>query len=221
MLAVVLVLTGCDPGSWGRRGFELTLRFPVDERERMVDDVMGVDHDPDDYDGLMAVVCENYDGDPWPACYDGHDGTDFTLAGGFEAMDAGSATVVAAADGEVESVVDHHYDRCHLDPDTLDVSCDGHEMVANRVRIRHDNGYATVYKHFMTDSVMVAPGDEVEAGDPLGLVGSSGYSTAPHVHLELVDPDGTRLDPYAGTHSQERSWWCDQYDTDGLPGDCF
>ena len=219
---LVLLLSGCADAPHALRwGYRLQLRFPVAERERISSDVMGFDHDPEQYTGLLNSTCTNFEGESFPYCYDSHDGTDFTLIGGFAAMDDGSAAVVAAADGEVDFVVDHHYDRCHFDVSTFDVSCDGHEMAANRVRVVHANGYVTVYKHLMQDSAMVKVGDVVRAGDPLGLIGSSGYSTAPHLHIELRAPDGTDVDPYAGPYSQERSWWCGQDEGDGLPAsDC-
>lgn len=197
----------------------LRLRFPIAERERILDRVMGVDHDPTEYLGAEEIFCTNYAGDGFPYCYDSHDGSDFDLIDGFETMDAGSATIVAAAAGTVERVLDTHYDRCHLDPATLGPDCDGHEMVANVVVLRHKGGYRTFYKHLAQHSAMVAEGDEVERGDPLALVGSSGYSTAPHLHLELVADDGTDIDPFAGPYSQETSYWCEQDGGDGLPGD--
>ena len=41
----------------------------------------------------------------------------------------------------------------------------------------------------MQDSAMVSVGDVVEAGTPLALVGSSGYSFAPHLHFGLESPE--------------------------------
>lgn len=197
----------------------LLLRFPIAERALILDRVMGIDHDPTEYQGVEDIFCTNYAGDGFPYCYDSHDGTDFDLIDGFATMDAGSATVVAAAPGTVERVVDIHYDRCHLDPETLGPDCDGYEMAANVVVLRHSGGARTIYAHLAQYSALVSKGDEVERGEPLGLVGSSGYSTAPHLHLELLSEDGTSIDPYAGPYSQEASYWCEQEAGDGLPGD--
>jgi len=193
----------------------LRFRFPIAEPERMVSYVMGMDHDPEPHD--MATVCTAFDGESFPWCYDGHDGSDYDLYGGFDAMDSGSATVVAGAGGFVESVRDGYYDRCHLDFSTFEPDCDGHEMKSNRVSIRHPNGYVSWYAHFKTDSIVVEVGQWVPMGEPLGLVGSSGYSTAPHLHFELEDPWGEVIDPYSGEWSQEESWWCDQGERGGLP----
>ena len=52
----------------------------------------------------------------------------------------------------------------------------------NYVVIRHPNGLETVYGH-MTRSI-VREGTIVRAGDPIGLGGSTGRSTGPHLHFE-------------------------------------
>ena len=227
----MLVLGGCDPLGEPPPGLVplqaapagpgVLLRFPIAERTLILDRVMGVDHDPDEYEGVEQVHCINYAGDGYPYCYDGHDGSDFDLIDGFETMDAGSATVVAGAAGEVIAVEDSHYDRCHLDRETLGVDCDGNPILANEVVLLHPGGITTAYRHLMQGSARVAVGDWVESGTPLGLVGSSGYSTAPHLHLELRGPSDEIIDPYAGPWSQPDSWWCEQLAFDGLPGeDC-
>ncbi|MFT4975945.1 MAG: hypothetical protein ACI8S6_001838 [Myxococcota bacterium] len=183
--------------------------------------VMGMDHDPVDYEGSEQLYCTSCDGSGFPYCYDGHDGSDFDLIDGFETMDEGSATVVAAAAGTVVETEDGHYDRCRLDPQPLGPTCDGHEMAANLVTVEHTGGHRTTYKHLMQWSVAVTPGDQVERGATLGRVGSSGCSTAPHVHLELLSPTGERIDPFAGPYSQDYTWWCEQDGPDGLPGDLY
>ena len=62
----------------------------------------------------------------------------------------------------------------------------------NLVTIRHDNGYETRYAHL--SAVDIKPGDRVEAGQLIGKVGTTGYSTGPHLHFE-VRHDGKPLDP--------------------------
>ena len=52
----------------------------------------------------------------------------------------------------------------------------------NLVVIRHDNGLETFYAHLSNRSVEV--GDWVNAGDVIGLGGSTGRSTGPHLHFE-------------------------------------
>ena len=58
--------------------------------------------------------------------------------------------------------------------------------------VRHYNGLETLYAHLHRYRVKV--GDEVKAGDLLGLGGSSGHSTGSHLHLE-VRYKGIALDP--------------------------
>ena len=89
---------------------ELLFRFPVLEREKISNIVLGADHDPEDRD---LFDCLSYDGLSFPHCYDGHDGIDYSLYGGFDSMDNGSASVVAAAGGLIIDVEDGHYDKYH------------------------------------------------------------------------------------------------------------
>jgi hypothetical protein len=52
----------------------------------------------------------------------------------------------------------------------------------NCVIIRHLNGLETVYGHM--SKLIVAPNDYVTSGQPIGLGGSTGHSTGPHLHME-------------------------------------
>lgn len=60
------------------------------------------------------------------------------------------------------------------------------------VVIDHGNGYQSLYAHM--SSVYVTVGQMVNQGDVIGLVGSTGWSTGPHLHFE-IRKDGTRVDP--------------------------
>lgn len=62
-----------------------------------------------------------------------------------------------------------------------------------QIVIDHGNGYETSYAHLASISVEV--GDEVEKGDEIGKMGSTGRSTGVHVHYEL-HKDGKPIDPY-------------------------
>lgn len=53
----------------------------------------------------------------------------------------------------------------------------------NLVKIDHGNGVETWYAH--TSKMLVTVGQEVKAGDVIALVGSTGNSTGPHLHLEI------------------------------------
>ena len=61
-----------------------------------------------------------------------------------------------------------------------------------RVIISHPDGSQTLYAHAST--TLVAEGQQVNAGDTIGRVGSTGYSTGPHLHLETL-VDGKQVDP--------------------------
>src|SRR5262245_51659314 len=52
------------------------------------------------------------------------------------------------------------------------------------VVVRHDSGVETRYAHL--SAAAVREGDRVEAGTPIGRVGSSGRSAAPHLHFEVL-----------------------------------
>jgi len=218
MLWLAMACTSSPPVDSGPLRGGLQLAFPLMERE-LFDAPIGMDHDPDEYSGAEALICTAYDGRPFPACYDGHEGTDFLLDGGFEQMDGGSATILAAAAGTVVQVEDGHYDRCN---GTLDAGndCDGEEMISNTVIIQHEGGWRSLYLHMMRDAMKVEVGDSVDCGTPLGLVGSSGNSSTPHLHLGLEDPSGQSIDPYAGEYSQPETYWLEQGDPEGLPGGC-
>ena len=63
------------------------------------------------------------------------------------------------------------------------------------VYILHENGDVTVYGHM--DSILVEPGEYVEAGDTIALLGNRGQPTGPHLHFEVHQggEDGKRINP--------------------------
>lgn len=62
----------------------------------------------------------------------------------------------------------------------------------NAVQVDHGNGYVTTYAHM--SSIAVSVGDEVDRGQKLGVVGSTGRSTGPHLHF-TIQLEGKYLDP--------------------------
>ena len=62
----------------------------------------------------------------------------------------------------------------------------------NYIIINHGNGYQTVYAHM--SKTIAKKGQWVTQGTKIGLVGSTGYSTGPHLHF-MVYKNGNRIDP--------------------------
>jgi len=60
------------------------------------------------------------------------------------------------------------------------------------VEIRHGNGYVTRYGH--NKQPLVKAGDTVSKGEAIALMGSTGRSTGPHVHIEVIH-DGKQVNP--------------------------
>jgi hypothetical protein len=141
------------------------------------------------------------DHDPGPGAHDymcgaltsdGHRGTDIAIRN-LAAMAEG-VLVRAAAAGVVEGLRDGVPD--------ISITERGAEAVAdqecgNGVRIAHGEGWTSFYCHLRRDSLMVARGDRVEVGQPLGLVGLSGETNFPHLHFDLRRGDQT-VDPFVG-----------------------
>ena len=98
-----------------------------------------------------------------------------------------NAQVVAADSGVVVMSNDdctHNYGK--------DGSCGCGGGYGNYIMIDHGNGKATVYAH-MT-SLAVSSGDYVQKGQLVGYVGTTGWSTGPHLHFE-TRLDGEKYNP--------------------------
>ena len=88
---------------------------------------------------------------------------------------AGS-TIVAAASG------------------TVTVASNGNAGYGTYVMINHNNGMETLYAHMIYGSICVSTGQYVSAGQPIGIMGSTGNSTGPHLHFE-VRINGSKVNP--------------------------
>ncbi len=155
-----------------------------------------IDHD------LTGMLLDNECGNK---TYDGHEGTDFVLRS-FKTMDSGVA-VYAMADGIVTQTKDSLFDRSKQK---------NNGGLGNYVGINHSNQYWAYYGHLKKYSLTVKVGDTVKAGDTIGMVGSSGNSTDPHLHLEVYDINSNIVDPFAGTcQTNNTTLWASQpsYDT--------
>ncbi|MDO4745821.1 MAG: peptidoglycan DD-metalloendopeptidase family protein [Bacillota bacterium] len=62
----------------------------------------------------------------------------------------------------------------------------------NLIKVDHGNGMQTYYAH--CSEINVCAGQSVTAGETIGLIGSTGNSTGPHLHFEVI-VNGSRVDP--------------------------
>ncbi len=116
-------------------------------------------------------------------------------------MDRNQAQIVAAADGIILAKSDGAFDK----------NCAFGTGAWNAVYLGHADGTITWYGHMKSGSVTAkAVGVSVAAGEVLGLVGSSGNSTGPHLHFEVHDGSGAVLDPYSGPCQTAPSLWAAQ-----------
>jgi len=123
--------------------------------------------------------------------YDGHKGVDIRTMN--RAVMHRGVTVLAAADGKVLGMRDGVEDLAPV--------IEGKEC-GNGVLLAHGQGWTTQYCHLRKGSLVVRKGETVRAGQPLGLIGMSGNTAFPHVHLSVAR-DGTPVDPYTGTSMQD------------------
>jgi len=150
-----------------------------------------VDHDSR-YMFILDYQCgqRSYD---LPTGYN-HKGTDiFLWPFAWNKMDAEEVHVVAAAPGVIFAKFDGNFDR----------NCAFNSQLWNAVYLQHADGTMSWYGHLKKGTVTGKDaGDTVAEGEYLGAVGSSGSSTAPHLHFEVHAPNGDLLDPFAGDCNQ-------------------
>lgn len=95
------------------------------------------------------------------------DAIDFALAEATQVLAARDGTVMQVQDGFLGNGQDRERDGRR----------------ANFIRILHSDGSMAMYAHLQAGGMRVRPGQAVQAGQPIGLSGNSGYSTAPHLHF--------------------------------------
>lgn len=123
--------------------------------------------------------------------YNGHRGTDYYLwPFSWFKMDNNQVRVIAAAAGTIVARSDGNFDR----------SCSMNNNNWNAVYVQHSDGSVAWYGHLKNGSLTAKGiGASVAQGEYLGIVGSSGSSTEPHLHFEVYDAASNLVDPYAGS----------------------
>ncbi|MDZ4747716.1 MAG: peptidoglycan DD-metalloendopeptidase family protein [Saprospiraceae bacterium] len=133
-----------------------------------------------------------------------HAGTDmYTWPFSWYKMDHNQVKVIAAAAGTIVYKSDGNYDR----------NCGFNNNNWNAVYIQHADGSVAWYGHLKNGSTIGKQvGEAVATGEYLGIVGSSGNSTGPHLHFEIYNGSGNLIDPYSGSCNSlnSESWWVDQ-----------
>jgi murein DD-endopeptidase MepM/ murein hydrolase activator NlpD len=156
--------------------------------------------DQDNTSGIMDYNCGS-------RTYDGHRGIDIMLwPYRWEKQANDAVEVIAAAPGTILGKMDGNYD--------LNCNCD--DINWNVIYIQHDDGSVAWYGHMKANSLTTKDvGDTVETGEFLGVVGSSGCSTDPHLHFEFYanNLQTILVEPFAGDCNNlngNTSWWADQ-----------
>ena len=138
--------------------------------------------------------------------YDGHHGTDIAIwPYSLYKMDNNQVEVIAAAAGTIIQKNDGNFDR----------NCGSNTLTANSIIIQHADGTYALYWHMKNGSVTTkAVGQTVVAGEKIGVVGSSGSSSGPHLHFEIWTgaTNTTYKDPFSGACNllNANSWWASQ-----------
>ncbi len=118
-------------------------------------------------------------------------GNDSTHNGSHGAIDIGAScndnVVIAAKAGTVIKVSDTCANNGYYGN-----KCGG--GYGNYVYIEHDDGVVTRYAHMYPGSIVVSEGEQVEQGQKIGMVGTSGSSTGCHLHFEVRVAD-QKVDP--------------------------
>ncbi|MEO6327129.1 MAG: M23 family metallopeptidase [Thermoanaerobaculia bacterium] len=92
--------------------------------------------------------------------------------------------IYAVANARVSSTLDGLSDS---PPGQLPAGLPITQVDGNHVVLDLGDGRFVLYAHMKKDSVRVRPGQRVRRGDVLGLVGSSGNSSEPHMHFHVMD----------------------------------
>ena len=133
--------------------------------------------------------------------YGNHNGT---FHGGIDIVGDGSKEVRSVCQGTVNQV--QRWDGVTRSGNSM-------QTYGNLVIIQDKEGYLYYYAHLASFTVSV--GQAVAEGAVIGIMGSTGASTGPHVHFERRKADKTRVDPSTylgipnaiGTYTEEEQGW--------------
>jgi len=148
-----------------------------------------VDHNLQYPNLLLDYNCSNRTYD-WAS--GNHAGTDIILwPYAWKRMDEQVMEVIAAAPGVIIAKIDGNYDR----------NCSNNGAGSwNAIHVMHADGTVAWYLHFKTGSLTSkVVGDSVATGEYLGTAGSSGSSSWPHLHFQVLDQNGNVIDPWNGS----------------------
>lgn len=127
--------------------------------------------------------------------------------GAIDVANCAQQPVVATATGTVIRVDNNCQ---HTNYSKAGCTAEHNKTCGNCVYIKHDGtGYVSVYGHLYPNSICVSVGQKVQAGQQLGLVGSSGMSTGYHLHFEIR--------PYADNYN---NWERDSENINVNPSAC-
>ncbi len=135
--------------------------------------------------------------------YNGHRGIDISLwPFWWKMMGDNQVEIIAAAPGTITAKFDGNFD--------MNCSCTGSW---NAVYVEHADGSTAWYGHMKSGTLTSkAVGASVSTGEYLGVVGSSGCSSNPHLHFEIRDVNNNVIEPYDGpcNNTTTSSWWVSQ-----------
>ena len=126
-----------------------------------------------------------------------HQGIDFAIRDLAE-MSKG-VDVIAAAPGVVAGIRDGMKD---ISSRTIDIKTLKGKFCGNGIVIKHANGFTSQYCHLRQGSITVKQGERVTRGQKLGLVGLSGFTQYPHLHI-TVRRNKNIIDPFVGLNRKQ------------------
>lgn len=152
---------------------------PISETQKYVPNVLG---NMKRYEKMVKknkLVIPDFNGTfSWPThpsvapgcgihCYAGHTGQDFPAPLG--------TPIYAAGDGVIQKV-ETPMTNPRLGPQ---------KSYGTYIQIDHGNGMSTLYAHMRPGDIQVMAGEKVKKGQQIGLIGSYGNSSGPHLHFEV------------------------------------